>query len=184
MAYSTSQFIIKTSLFIIHPLPMTDNNNDFRDVLRHFASGVTLVTIQAPDEARAGLTVSAFVSISDDPPLIMVALNKKTHGHELLSRDGATFAVNLLAADQVELSNRFASKVDDRFGMGEWETEATGAPILTNSLAWLDCTIHAIHDGGTHSMFVGRVQASNIPRPDEAPLIYWNRNYQQLVNNE
>ena len=162
---------------------MTDNSTDFRDVLRHFASGVTVVTIQAPDEARAGMTVSAFVSISDDPPLIMVALNKKTHGHELLSRKGATFAVNLLAANQAEMSNRFASKVDDRFEVGEWKTEATGAPVLTDSLAWLDCTIHAIHDGGTHSMFIGHVQTSSVPRPDEAPLIYWNRSYRELVNN-
>ena len=163
---------------------MTDNSNDFRDVLRHFASGVTIVTIQAPDGARAGMTVSAFVSISDDPPLIMVALNKKTYGHEMLSREGATFAVNLLAADQVELSNRFASSVEDRFGMGEWTTAVTNAPILANSLAWLDCTIHAIHDGGTHSMFIGRVQATSVPRPDESPLLYWNRGYRELTNNE
>ncbi len=162
---------------------MSDNSNDFRDVLRHFASGVTIVTIQTPDGTRAGLTVSAFVSISDNPPLIMVALNKQTYGHELLSREGATFAVNLLAADQMEMSNRFASKVDDRFGMGEWETAVTNAPILADSIAWLDCTIHAIHDGGTHSMFIGRVQASNVPRPDEAPLIYWNRNYRELIAN-
>jgi len=163
---------------------MTDNSNDFRDVLRHFASGVTIVTIQTPDGARAGLTVSAFTSISDDPPLIIVAINKKTYGHDLLTQEGATFAVNLLAADQVELSNRFASRVEDRFAVGEWKTAVTNAPILADSLAWLDCTIHAIYDGGSHSIFAGSVQATSVPRPDETPLIYWNRNYRELTNNE
>lgn len=163
---------------------MTDSSNDFRDVLRHFASGVTIVTIQTPDGKRAGLTVSAFTSISDDPPLIIVAINKKAYGHELLTQEGATFAVNLLGADQMELSNRFASKVEDRFAVGEWKTAVTNAPILADSLAWLDCTVHAIHDGGSHSIFAGRVQATSVPRPDDLPLVYWNRNYRKIMDNE
>ncbi|MCA9933085.1 MAG: flavin reductase family protein [Anaerolineales bacterium] len=156
---------------------------DFRDALRHFPSGVTIVTIQAPGEAKPhGLTVSAFVSISPEPPLILISIDQKAYGHELLQREGAVFAVNILAADQEELSNRFAwVKDEDRFAEGEWGTAVTGAPILQNALAWLDCTIYTHYETGTHTIYIGEVQSSGVPRANEAPLIYWNRNYRQLI---
>lgn len=157
----------------------TDNN--FRDVLRHFPSGVTIVTIQSGAE-RHGLTVSAFASISPTPPLIMVAIDRKHHAESLLQSPGTTFAVNILGADQEALSNRFAWVNDeDRFAVGNWTTAETGAPILADALAWLDCTIYARHDAGTHTIYVGEVVASSVPRPDEAPLVYWNRSYRNLA---
>ena len=163
---------------------MTATSNDFRDVLRHFPSGVTIVTIQSGDEVH-GLTVSAFASISPTPPLIMVAIDHKHHAEELLQAPGATFAVNILAADQQELSNRFAwVKDEDRFLMGDWTTAVTGAPILANALGWLDCTIFAHYEAGTHTIYVGQVVASDVPRAEEAPLIYWNRGYRELVLDE
>lgn len=160
---------------------MTASSNDFRDVLRHFPSGVTIVTIQADGEQH-GLTVSAFASISPTPPLIMVAIDHKHHAETLLQTSGASFAVNILAADQQELSNRFAwVKDEDRFLVGEWTTAVTGAPILADALGWLDCTIYARHNAGTHTIYVGEVVASDVPRADEAPLVYWNRAYRELA---
>ncbi|MFO7681199.1 MAG: flavin reductase family protein, partial [Chloroflexota bacterium] len=86
---------------------MTIGSEQFRDALRHFPAGVTVVTIKAPGFAQPhGLTVSAFSSISPKPPLIMVAIDHRTSGQDMLQVEGAVFAVNILAQDQMELSNR------------------------------------------------------------------------------
>jgi flavin reductase (DIM6/NTAB) family NADH-FMN oxidoreductase RutF len=162
---------------------MTASSEDFRNALRHFSSGVTIVTIQPPDQQRPhGLTVSAFASISPEPPLIMVAIDHRHSAYPLLEQEGTTFAVNILAYDQMELSNRFAwLKDEDRFAEGDWGTAVTGAPILKDALAWLDCTIHARYLAGTHTIYIGEVQATQTPRADQYPLVYWNRGYRQLT---
>ena len=67
-----------------------------------------------------------------------------------------------------------------RFAEGDWATATTGAPVLSDALAWLDCTIHSTHRAGTHTIFVGEVQASAVLHPDEAPLVYWDRGYRKL----
>jgi flavin reductase ActVB len=161
---------------------MTIGSEQFRDALRHFPAGVTIVTIKAPGHDKPhGLTVSAFASISPKPPLIMVAIDHRGLGHEMLQVEGAVFAVNILPQDKMELSNRFAWVKDvDRFAEGDWKTAVTGAPVLKDALAWLDCTIHHRYDAGTHTIYLGEVQASETPRADEAPLIYWNRGYRRL----
>lgn len=162
---------------------MPISSESFRDVLRHFPSGVTVVTIHSPaSDQPHGLTVSAFNSVSPDPPLILVCIDHRTSAYEMLEVEGATFAVNILGQDQMELSNRFAwLKDEDRFAVGDWSTAATGAPVLSDALAWLDCTIFARYPAGSHSIYIGEVQASSVPRADDAPLIYWNRGYRQLL---
>lgn len=161
---------------------MTISSEQYRDALRHFPAGVTIVTIQAPGYDKPhGLTVSAFASISPEPPLIMVAIDHRGCGHEMLQTEGAVFAVNILPQDKMDLSNRFAWVKDvDRFEEGNWATAVTGAPILKDALAWLDCKIYARYKAGTHTIYLGEVQASEVPRPDESPLIYWNRGYRHL----
>ena len=161
---------------------MTISPTQFRDALRHFPSGVTVVTIKTPgEELLHGLTVSAFCSVSPDPPLILVAIDHKASAYKLMERAGTVFAVNILGQKQMSLSNRFAwVKDEDRFAEGSWKTAVTGAPILEDALAWLDCTIYARYGAGTHTIYVGEVQASSVPRPDEPPLIYWNRGYRRL----
>lgn len=152
----------------------------YRDVLRHFASGVTIVTVTANGE-RHGLTVSAFASVSPDPPLIAACIDHKHRAWPLLEQPNAVFAVNVLAADQREISDRFAwVKDEDRFLVGNWTTATTGAPVLANALAWLDCTIEHRHPAGSHTVYIGRVVDAAVPRPEEAPLVYWNREYRRL----
>lgn len=152
----------------------------YRDALRHFPSGVTIVTIQHEGSLH-GLTVSAFASISPAPPLIMVAIDNRHRAQALLQQPGTTFAVNILRQDQADLSNRFAwVKDEDRFGDGNWISALTGAPVLADALAWLDCTIYAHYAAGTHTIYVGEVQASQAPAPDQPPLVYWNRAYRRL----
>ena len=159
---------------------MAISSEEFRDCLRQFPSGVTIVTIKS-GERQHGLTVSAFASVSPDPPLIMIVVDHRHSAHALLNEPEATFAVNILGREQSELSNRFAwLKDEDRFKQGDWSTAVTGAPVLQDALAWLDCTIYAAHAAGTHTIFVGEVQAGKSPRPDASPLVYWNRGYRHL----
>ena len=157
-----------------------DVTDEFKDALRHFTSGVTIVTLRS-GEATHGLTVSAFSSISADPPLVAVAIDQGHQAHDLLEADDTVFAVNILGQDQRDLSDRFAWLKDgDRFAAGDWKTAATGAPILADALVWLDCTIHDRVRAGTHTIYIGRVRAVGVPRPEEAPLVYWNRGYRRL----
>ena len=156
----------------------------FRDAMRHFPAGVTVVTVKAGEQVH-GLTVSSFCSVSPEPPLVAVIIDQRHTAYPLLEEDGACFAVNILGQEQTELSNRFAwLKDEDRFEAGEWETAATGAPVLRDALAWLDCKVRERYAAGTHTIYIGEVCASSVPRPDEPPLVYWNRGYRKLARHE
>ena len=160
------------------------SSEEFRLALRHFPAGVTIVTIRAGEEIH-GLTVSAFASVSAEPPLIMVIIENRHHAYNLLQQTDAVFAVNILGEEQSELSNRFAwVKDEDRFAQGDWTTAATGAPVLADALAWLDCRIHARYPAGSHTIYVGTVEASSVPKAEAPPLIYWNRGYRKLHLHE
>jgi flavin reductase (DIM6/NTAB) family NADH-FMN oxidoreductase RutF len=159
---------------------MKIRGNDFRDALRHFPAGVTLVTVRSGERIH-GLTVSAFCSVSPEPPLVAVVIDQKHNAFDLLQAEGAVFAVNILGEEQAELSDRFAWKPEkERFEAGDWSVATTGAPVLDNALAWLDCRIVDRYPAGTHTIYVGEVQESSVPRSDEKPLIYWNRDYRKL----
>jgi flavin reductase (DIM6/NTAB) family NADH-FMN oxidoreductase RutF len=154
---------------------------DFRNALRHFPAGVTIVTLRRGDEVH-GLTVSAFASVSAEPPLVVTVVDHRHKAFEMLETEGTVFAVNILREDQGGLSDRFAwLKEGDRFAEGSWTTAVTGAPILVDALAWLDCRIHARYPAGTHSIYVGEVHASGVPEAERPPLIYWNRTYRRLA---
>ena len=160
---------------------MPIDSDQFRDTMRLFSSGVTIVTIKAGEQTH-GLTVAAFVSVSAEPPLISVVINASNHGHSLLMQEGAVFAVNILSAQHQALSDRFAWKHEDRFAEGNWGTAVTGAPILQDALAWLDCTVHAKQSAGTHTIFIGEVQQSYVDTSEQKPLVYWDRSYRQLAS--
>jgi len=160
------------------------SSEEFRLALRHFPAGVTIVTMRTGDQTH-GLTVSAFASVSAEPPMIMVIIENRHKAYSMLQEPDAVFAVNILGEDQFELSNRFAwVKDEDRFAQGNWSQAKTGAPILTDALAWLDCTIHARYPAGSHTIYVGSVEASAVPEEEAPPLIYWNRGYRKLRLHE
>jgi flavin reductase (DIM6/NTAB) family NADH-FMN oxidoreductase RutF len=159
---------------------MAISSEEFRNVLRHFPAGVTIVAVKAGEEVH-GLTVSAFASIAPQPPLVMVIIDHRHRAYPLFERDGATFTVNILRHDQLELSNRFAwVKDEDRFEMGDWREAKTGAPILADAVAWMDCTVHGRYATETNTIYVGEIQAAGVPNPDAPPLLYWNRGYRHL----
>lgn len=160
---------------------MPIDSQAFRDAMRHFPAGVTVVTVKIPD-GRRGMTVSAFASVSPSPPLVAVILDSAHSLHPLLDQ-GVTdsFAINVLAEGQAEISNRFAFVKDqDRFAVGDWGEAETGAPVLEEALAWLDCRLYDKMRAGTHTIFVGEVVASKVPRPETRPLVYWNRDYRRI----
>ena len=163
---------------------MPISSEAFRGALRTFPSGVTIVTVKA-GELTHGLTISAFASVSPEPPLVTIMIDQRHHAFSLMETEGATFAVNILREDQIELSNRFAwVKDEDRFAMGKWKEGPSGAPVLSDALAWLDCSIYAKYPAGTHTIYVGEVQASEVNGTDESPLVYWNQGYRQLNTKE
>lgn len=160
------------------------SSEEFRLALRHFPAGVTIVTILAGEKTH-GLTVSAFASVSAEPPMIAIIIENRHKAHPMLEEPGAVFAVNILGEDQSELSNRFAwVKDEDRFSQGDWSTAETGAPVLVDALAWLDCRIHARYPAGSHTVYIGEVHASSVPKEEAPPLIYWNRGYRKLRLHE
>src|ERR1044072_6554304 len=160
---------------------MTDTvaSDASRGALRPFPAGVTVVTVRLGEQVH-GLTVSAFWSVSPEPPLIAVVIDQRHTAYPLMQGEGAVFAVNILHQEQFELSNRFAwLKDEDRFHAGVWQTAATGAPVLADALAWFDGVGRERCPACTHAVYLGEVMASAVPRPDEPPLIYWNRGYRR-----
>lgn len=145
------------------------------------ASGVTVVTFHAAGHDH-GFTASSFTSLSLDPMLVLVCVVKAQRSHVLLEQAGH-YAVNLLGASQKELGMRFATaQLSDRFAGLEVARATTGAPILPDSIAWLDCTIQAVLPGGDHSIFIGEVVAAEAPAQDEA-LIYQQRRWGRFVSD-
>ncbi len=158
-------------------MPVTAD--EFRAALSHWASGVAIVTAAAGDRIH-GMTVSAFASVSLEPPLVLVCADKTSDTLSLIE-EGRVFAANILASSQRALSNRFASKKDEhlRFEGIAWRRGATGAPILPGVIAVLDCRVVAAHDAGDHVIYVGRVESVELS-PGE-PLLYYGGGYRGLA---
>lgn len=158
---------------------MTVDPEAFKRTLRRWGSGVTVVTTRAGDRLH-GMTVTAFSSVSVDPPLILVCCSLDSTTLEVISDAGA-FAVNVLAEGQDRLSNHFASSLteSDRFaGVVHREGEALGMPLLDGALATLECAALRHHDEGTHRIYIGRVEAAEVS--DGAPLLYYDGGYREL----
>ena len=150
----------------------------FRSVLGRFATGVTVVTTVDADGHDHGMTVSAFCSLSLEPPLVLVCIDRSASLHAAL-RPGAPLAVNVLAAGQEPLSRRFASGTQtDRF-VGIGFTRATnGAVVLEGILASLECRVEALHPGGDHTIVVARVEQAAVQ--EARPLLYYRSGYATL----
>ncbi len=159
---------------------MTLDAEQLRTAMRAWTSGVGIVTAAHGGEQH-GMTVSSFTSISLDPPLIVVSLQKSSRTHEMVSRAGA-FGVTILAADQQELSERFADRPAGRdHGLDGLETETlvTGAPFIKGGLAWLDCRVAQAVPVGKNTLFIGEVVAVRGDDHD-TPLVYHDRTYRRL----
>ncbi|PRI11193.1 flavin reductase [Leucobacter massiliensis] len=148
--------------------PVVDENV-FRTVVGHFASGVTVITT-ADGERSYGTTVSAVSSLSAEPPMMLICLNRSSATHDAVSRAGR-YAINILTSRQGELARAFARKGDDKFaGFGHHLSEH-GLPLLDDTLASIECVVEETAVGGTHTIFLGRVLAAEAR--DGEPLAYY-----------
>jgi 3-hydroxy-9,10-secoandrosta-1,3,5(10)-triene-9,17-dione monooxygenase reductase component len=147
----------------------------FRRTLGNFASGVCIVTA-VNDQTPVGFTCQSFSSLSLDPPLILFCPAKaSTTWPEI--RESGNFCVNVLAHDQMDYSNLFAGSAPDRFEGVSWEPATNGAPRLLGVVAYIDCRLDAVYDGGDHHIAVGRVLDLDVVDPEADPLLYFRAAY-------
>ena len=141
----------------------------FRETLGQFATGVAVATTVDQGGGPVGVTVNSFTSVSLQPPMVLFCLDREASSLPFFVAAGS-FAINVLAADQFDLCQRFARLTGDwdRVAHSRWET---GAPIIADSLAAIDCTLAHLYDGGDHQILVGQVLQLGCPRAAE-PLIY------------
>ena len=153
----------------------------FRDVAGSFATGVTVVTTHDDEHGPHGMTANAVSSLSLDPTLFLVCVEIHAGSFEAMERAGG-FAVNMLAADQEEVSRFFAQRndPDDPMGPHGWTLSGGGSPLLDGALAWVDCRTHSVLDGGDHKIFVGEVTGCEVARPDADPLLFFRGRYRAL----
>lgn len=154
---------------------MTVDQETFKAALSRFATGITVVTVES-DGTKHGMTASSFASVSLDPPRVLVCLDKSSRTRALLSD---TFAINILSSDQEEISRAFAHAGDKPFADLEHESgPASGAPLLSGALAWIECSTSSIVDGGDHDIIIGDVTGCTVA--EGQPLIYFSRTYRTL----
>jgi hydroxymethylglutaryl-CoA lyase len=154
----------------------------FKSVMAQFPSGVTVITSKLDGEWH-GMTASSCSSVSLEPPMISVCIANKLPTHRFI-RESGVLAVNVLNAEQIELGKLFAgfynARVHDRFAGLDCMTAVTGAPILPNVVAWLDCRVRHAYDGGDHTIFVAEAVAGNIAH-HFVPMVYHNRRWGQFA---
>jgi flavin reductase (DIM6/NTAB) family NADH-FMN oxidoreductase RutF len=152
----------------------------FKNALSRYAAGVTVVTAVLPEGRPAGVTVSSFTSLSLTPPLILFCLAKSVTCLPAFT-DGQSFAVNILAERQRDLSIVFATQSPDKFKGLDYDVSSAGVPLLRNCLANLECRREAVHEGGDHLIIVGRVEVARLAE-DGPPLVYHRGAYRRATD--
>lgn len=153
------------------------DSSRFRQVLGHFCTGIVIVTA-ADDDGPVGLTCQSFSSLSLDPPLVLFCPSKSSSSWPRIKATGR-FAANVLAADQEELSRRFATSGIDKFAGVGWRPGRTGAPVLHDVLAHVECELEFVHEGGDHDIAVGRVVDLEMDH-EGRPLLFFRGGYGRL----
>ena len=156
---------------------MTVDQHDFRAVLGRFSSGVTVVTTRDDRERDRGMTVSAFCSVSLEPPLVLVCIG---HGASLYPfMDRAThFTINILDVNQEALARRFAETESNRFDGVGFSRGVNGMAVLDDVLGYVECSVAGRHEAGDHDIFIGAVEAA--VANEGKPLLYYRGGYAQL----
>jgi flavin reductase (DIM6/NTAB) family NADH-FMN oxidoreductase RutF len=150
---------------------------EFRRVLGHFASGITIVTTQHEEQLH-GTTVSSLCSLSLEPALVLICIDLRATIHNLI-RESGIFGVNILSEEGEALSRHFARCIPDKFSGVAYSLGMTGAPLLEGNLATLECRVVAQYPGGDHAIFVGEVVAVSTASHHQ-PLLYYRSQYNRL----
>jgi flavin reductase (DIM6/NTAB) family NADH-FMN oxidoreductase RutF len=156
---------------------MTLDSQELRRVLGHFATGVTVITTKDLTGAPFGLTANAFTSLSLNPPLILICVDKGAQCYGCFA-DPNVFTVNFLREDQEEISRRFATKGADKFAGLNWHEGTNGAAVLNGAIGYLECKIVQSYDGGDHTIIIGEVL--NAVATGGQPLLFFRGKYRRL----
>lgn len=158
---------------------MAINQEEFKQALQQWASGVAVVTSKSEQNGIRGMTVTAFSSVSAQPPLILVCLNQSADTAENIDQN-QRFAVNILSKQQQDVSNNFSggSSQEDRFAKTNWHEGVTGVPILDDSIMVLECKLVEKVRAGSHWILIGEVEATVCQSGE--PLLYFRGNYRKL----
>jgi flavin reductase (DIM6/NTAB) family NADH-FMN oxidoreductase RutF len=143
----------------------------------HFATGVTVITTTDKEGLPNGLTANAFMSLSLNPPLVIISVDKGAQCYPCFELQNG-FTVNFLREDQEEISRRFATKGIDKFAGLQWHAGSNGAAILDGALGYVECKISECHDGGDHTIVVGEIV--NASASGDRPLLFFKGKYQRL----
>jgi flavin reductase (DIM6/NTAB) family NADH-FMN oxidoreductase RutF len=161
---------------------MTVDASEFRRLLGHWATGVAVVATRKADGTPCGLTANAVASVSLRPPLVLACVEHDADTHDCIAASGL-FAVSILAGDQERLARRFAAwDITDKFAGIAYREAATGAPILEDALAWVDCRLWASYDGGDHTIYVGEVVEGDAA--EGTPILYYRGGYGRFIPGE
>lgn len=150
-----------------------------RKALGQFATGVTVVSMETEDGVH-GMTANSFTSVSLEPPLVLVCVDKRHRTHDLIPKIGR-FAVNVLSEDQQDISNWYAGRRQKPVEP-KWRLDRARAPILEGALAWFDCRLAMEYDGGDHTIYVGRVEDFAIEEGEGEPLLFFRGRYTRLMS--
>ena len=154
-----------------------DTRRQLRQAFGSFATGVTVVTARDQEGRPIGFTANSFTSVSLDPPLLLVCLAKTSSNLEHFSR-ASRFAVNILGETQKEISNRFASRVEDRFAETAWHEGRENTPLIDGAVAWFDCRTDNLVDAGDHIILIGLI--TEFDHSEQRPLAYLRGHYLDL----
>jgi 3-hydroxy-9,10-secoandrosta-1,3,5(10)-triene-9,17-dione monooxygenase reductase component len=159
---------------------LVPDDKQFRSVLGHFATGVTIITAMDGDEP-VGMAANSFTSLSLDPPLVLFCVAHSSSTWPRIEAAGM-FAVNILGEDHEELSRLFAQKGADRFGVTPWRQGISGSPVLEDAIAYIDCEFEAEYPGGDHKIIVGSVLDLDM-REGARPLLFYRGTYLRISSS-
>jgi 3-hydroxy-9,10-secoandrosta-1,3,5(10)-triene-9,17-dione monooxygenase reductase component len=154
------------------------NSHAFRKVMGCFATGITVVTVEDPKLGPAGITINSFTSVSLKPPLVLFCLDRSAHVYPMFKK-AKRFAVNILGAEQEELSRHFADRHHHKKAAPLWDKPQQGCPILRGVLGWMVCDVTATFKGGDHTIFLGKPIALK-KRGAREPLLYFHGRYRKI----
>jgi flavin reductase (DIM6/NTAB) family NADH-FMN oxidoreductase RutF len=157
---------------------MPIDDAQFKLAMSHFASGVTVVTTEH-EGTLYGMTVASFASLSLNPPLVLICIEKMVKSRDAIAA-AEKFGVSMLSGEQVEISNRFASKkIDDRFAGVPWSRGELGMPLIDGAICAIECRVFNQLPGGDHTIFVGEVLS--VRTHEARPLVYFRSGYRELA---
>jgi flavin reductase (DIM6/NTAB) family NADH-FMN oxidoreductase RutF len=157
---------------------MTREQHHFRKVMGNFPTGVTVVTSRGPDASPCGLTANSIASVSLDPPLVLVCVDRSASSHACITQ-GGSFAISVLSSQDEELARRFAKgSFAERFRDVSFTDSENGSPVLTGALAWLDCRVANVYEAGDHSIVIGEVISCDAREGE--PLVFFRGGYHRI----